>query len=371
MNKPIRVLQVIGIMDRGGAETMIMNLYRHIDRNIVQFDFVENENDGAYFDEEIRSLGGQIYHCPRFTGMNYSAYKRWWKHFFDTHNDYSIVHGHIGSTAAFYLKEAEKHGIVTIAHSHSAGMKDMKQFFYDILSYPTRNIADYLFMCSRQAGISRYGEQAISDPKRALLLPNAIDAEVFRYDRNLAGKKRHELAIDDDVFVVGHVGRFIDAKNHSFLLDIFKEFVSIRSSARLLIVGDGPLRSSIEEKIFALGLEDKVILTGMRSDVNELMMAMDVLVFPSLYEGLPVTLVEAQCNGLPCVISDKVPSDSILVPELVQVHSLNDTAAKWAETALDCKCEDRTCCADKVKAAGFDIEENAKWLEEFYLEKAR
>ena len=371
MNKPIRVLHVIGIMDRGGAETMIMNLYRHIDRDKVQFDFVENENDGAYFDDEIRSLGGQIYHCPRFTGKNYSAYKKWWKHFFDTHNECSVVHGHIGSTAAFYLEEAGKHGIVTIAHSHSAGMKDMKQFFYDILSYPTRNIANYLFMCSRQAGISRYGEQAISDPGRAFLVPNAIDTEVFRYDRDIATEKRHELAISDDVFVIGHVGRFIDAKNHSFLLDIFKEIINVHSSSRLLIVGDGALRHAIEEKIAVLGLEEKVILTGMRSDVNELMMAMDILVFPSLYEGLPVSLVEAQCTGLPCVISDKVPSDSILIPELVKVRSLNDTAAEWAETAINCRCEDRIACADKVKGVGFDIEESAKWLEEFYLEKAR
>ena len=167
MNDPIRVLQVIGIMNRGGAETMIMNLYRNIDRQIVQFDFVENENDGAFFDEEIRNLGGQIYHCPRFTGKNYFTYRKWWKEFFDNHHEYKIVHGHIGSTAAIYLKEAKNHGIVTIAHSHNIDGKNRKQFFYNILSYPTRNIADYLFMCSKQAGIDRYGKENALDSKRA------------------------------------------------------------------------------------------------------------------------------------------------------------------------------------------------------------
>lgn len=371
MDKPIRVLQVIGIMDRGGAETMIMNLYRHIDRNKVQFDFVENENDGAYFDEEIRSLGGNIYHCPRFNGKNYKAYKKWWKHFFDTHNEYSIVHGHIGSTTAIYLKEAGRHGIVTIAHSHNISAKNGKQILYDILSRPTRNIADYLFMCSRQAGIERYGETAVSDSKRAFLVPNAIDTSAFCFSKEMRKEKRAELSVSEETILIGHVGRFTQQKNHLFLLDVFSEVVNKQPSAKLLLVGDGELHQSIEEKIDTRGLSGSVILAGIRSDVNELMMAMDVLVFPSLYEGLPVTLVEAQCTGLPCVISDKVPSDSILVPELVQVCSLNDTAAKWAETALDCKCEDRTCCADKVKEAGFDIEENAKWLEEFYLEKAR
>ena len=371
MSEPIRVLHVIGIMNRGGAETMIMNLYRHIDRSKVQFDFVENENDGAYFDAEILDLGGKVYHCPRFTGNNFLAYKRWWKEYFDTHHKYSAVHGHIGSTAAFYLKEANKHGLTTIAHSHSAGTKNAKQILYDILSFPTRNIADYLFMCSEQAGISRYGEQAARDSKRAFLLPNAIDTKAFCFSGNIRKQKRQELDIDDETFVVGHVGRFADVKNHLFLLDVFKEISLLRPAAELLLVGDGELRSSVEKKAVDLGLQSRVIFTGDRSDVNELMMAMDVFVFPSKYEGLPVTLVEAQCSGLPCVIADTIPSDSILNNELIRVRSLHETASEWAGEVLQCRSEERTVCADIIKKAGFDIEESAKWLEEFYLEKAK
>lgn len=371
MSKPIRVLQVIGIMNQGGAETMIMNLYRHIDRNKVQFDFVENENDGALFDEEIHLLGGRVFHCPRFSGKNYNKYRIWWKDFFNEHNDYSVVHGHIGSTAAIYLKEAKNQGITTIAHSHSTYIKGLKQYLYRILSYPTRNIADYFFMCSKQAGIDRYGQRAASDSNRAFLLPNAIDTESFRFGISARNEKRKEFGIKENEYVIGHVGRFVDVKNHSFLLNVFKKAVEDDSSAKLLLVGDGELRKSIEEKAIFLGINEKVVFAGNRSDVNKMLSAMDVLVFPSKYEGLPLTLVEAQCNGLSCVISDKVPEDSVLIKELIQIRSLNDSLSVWAETAVHRNCINRSICADKIKETKFNVEKSAKWLEDFYLEKAK
>lgn len=371
MNNPIRVLQVIGIMNQGGAETMIMNLYRNIDRSKVQFDFVENENSGAFFDDEIRNLGGHIYHCPRFRGKNYFEYKKWWKDFFDEHDEYSAVHGHIGSTAAFYLKEAKNHGIMAIAHSHSIYVKGQNHLLYSILSYPTRNIADYFFLCSEQAGIDRFGKQATSNPERAFFVPNGIDTEAFRFNVESRKNKRKEYGIKDDEFVIGHVGRFVDAKNHAFLLDVFKEAILINPSSKLLLVGDGEMHQSIEEKAEYMGLKEKTIFLGNRPDVNDLLSAMDVLVFPSKYEGLPVTLVEAQCNGLPCVISDSIPSDCVLIPELIQVRSLEENPVEWAKTALNCKTVNRIAYADKIKETGFDIKKSAKWLEEFYLEKAK
>lgn len=369
MNEPMRVLQVIGIMDRGGAEAMIMNLYRNIDRSKIQFDFVENENNGAFFDEEILDLGGKIYHCPRFNGKNIFSYQRWWKAFFDEHKEFKIVHGHIGSTATFYLKEAKKHGLVTIAHSHNTRSQGWKQLFYDVLSYPVRNIANHLFMCSLQAGIDRYGESAVK--KKGCLFPNAINTKEFCFNEDMRSRKREEMGFSTDNLLVGHIGRFVEQKNHLFLLEIFKEIVAFNRNAILLLVGDGPLRKDIEEKINALNLQGKVVLLGLRSDVNELLALMDVLVFPSKYEGLPVTLVEAQCNGLPCVISQNIPPDSILIKELAHTLSLEDSPAVWAKTALNCTCEDRASYAEKVKEAGYDVAESAKRLEEFYLEKAR
>lgn len=371
MNNPIRVLHVIGIMNQAGAETMIMNLYRHIDREKVQFDFVENENNGAFFDAEIQNLGGNIFHCPRFTGRNYLKYRKWWKSFFDSHNNYSIVHGHIGSSAAIYLKEAKNHGLVTIAHSHSIYVKDQSHFFYSLFSYPTRYIADYLFMCSERAGADRYGKKAVSDPGRAFLVPNAINTESFCFHESTRKRKRQELGIGDNEYVIGHVGRFTEAKNHSFLLDIFKEAVAESAPLKLLLVGDGELRQPIENKVISLGLKDKVILTGNRSDIDELLSVMDVMVFPSRYEGLPVTLVEAQCNGLPCIISDRVPSDCILIPELITVCSLQENALEWAKKALKTDRRNRSVYANRIEESSFNIKKSARWLEEFYLEKSK
>ena len=371
MSEPIRVLQVIGIMNLGGAETMIMNLYRHIDRTKVQFDFVQNENTGAFFDDEITQLGGKIYHCPRFTGKNYFTYRKWWRDFFDKHHEYAFVHGHIGSTAAIYLKEAKKHGVPTIAHSHNISPKSMKQFFYNMLSYPTRNIADYLFMCSLQAGIDRYGESAVSDKNRAYFVPNSIETERYRFDKQTREKVRRSLGFTEDALLIGHVGRFADQKNHLFLLDIFSEIVKRQPTARLLLVGDGTLRKEIEAKINVMDLSGKVILTGNRSDVNELLMAMDVFVFPSKYEGFGIGYVEAQCSGLPCIISDKVTPEGILIKEAVTVISLQSSTSEWANAILNCKTLKREECAALVKEAGFDVVRNAKRLEEFYLEKGK
>lgn len=371
MGEPIRVLQVIGIMNLGGAETMIMNLYRHIDRNKVQFDFVQNENTGAFFDDEITQLGGKIYHCPRFTGKNYFTYQKWWRDFFDSHHEYAFVHGHIGSTAAIYLKEAKKHGVPTIAHSHNISPKSMKQLFYNMLSYPTRNIADYLFMCSLQAGIDRYGKSAVSDKNRAYFVPNSIETELYRFNEEMREKVRKSLGITKDTLLIGHVGRFADQKNHLFLLDIFSEILKRRPTARLLLVGEGSLRKEIEQKIDEQYLADKVLLVGNQANVNELLMAMDVFAFPSKFEGLPVSLVEAQCSGLPCVISDQVPSDSILIKDLVHIIPLNGNPSEWADSVLNNQCNDRVICATLVKEAGFDVVRNAKRLEEFYLEKGK
>ena len=346
--EPIRVLQVIGIMNRGGAEAMIMNLCRNVDRNRVQFDFVEHSQEAAAFDDEILSLGGKIYRCPRYTGKNHLAYVKWWKAFFDKHaGEYRIVHGHIGSTAI-----------------------NLKSAIYRIISFWTRYIADFFFACSDQAGRDRYGINVVKRKERYQVLNNAIDTQRFAFDLSTRAGIRKVFGYADEL-VIGHVGRFDAAKNQSFLLDVFSEIVKREPNAKLLLVGDGPLRKQIETKVAALGLSDRVIFTGVRSDVADLMQAMDILVFPSKNEGLPVTLVEAQAAGLPCVISDSIPKDAVITKNLVTTLSLQDSPEKWAEHVLSRKQEARSDHSEEVKAAGFDIRETAKWLEEFYLDKAK
>ena len=369
----IRVLHVIRLMNHGGAEAMIMNLYRQIDREKVQFDFVENTTEEGAFDAEIRSLGGRIYHCPRFTGVNYLAYRKWWDIFFAGHaSEYAAVHGHIGSSAAIYLAAAKKYGVFAIAHSHGAdGKHGISQKLYKLLAYNTRNIADFFFACSEKAGIDRFGRRVVREEQRYRVFYNAVDTGRFCFDPVVRKEKRAELGLYERNYVIGHVGRFTEAKNHVFLLDIFAELKKKEPDAILLLVGDGDLRRTIEEKARKLQIVDSVILTGVRDDIPELMQAMDLLLFPSLHEGLPVTLVEAQSTGLPCVISSAIPPEAVIAKDLVSVLSLESDPAQWAEQVLALKNTGRTDHHEAIAQAGFDIRDNAKWLEDFYLEKAR
>lgn len=363
MTEPIRILHVIGVMNRGGAETMIMNLYRNIDRTKVQFDFVENEGEAAAFDAEIRALGGKIYNCPRYRGKNHLAYMKWWHEFFRSHRDeYPIVHGHIGSTAAIYLSVAKRYGAYTIAHSHSAGLGSA---MYRVFAYPTRYVADHFFACSRDAGISRYGKKVGGSEKRCRVLNNAIDTRRFACNPEVRSRIRDQLRISEDILVVGHVGRFVDAKNHLFLIDIFDQIRKKNPKSVLLLVGDGELRPQIEEKISQKQLKDAVIMTGVQADVWNYYQAMDVFAFPSIYEGVPVSMVEAQTAGLPCCVSANVPGETAIT-DLVEFISLEQGPEFWAERIIRRAADPRRDMTREMEQAGFDVSATSKWLEDFY-----
>ena len=368
MDKPIRVLHVIGIMNRGGAETMIMNLYRHIDRSKVQFDFVENSSEPAVFDEEILSLGGRIYRCPHYNGKNHVTYVKWWNEFFQAHSkEYPIVHGHLGSTAVIYLSIAKKHGSYTIAHSHSAGTDhSIKSYLYRIMSYNTRNVADYFFACSEAAGLDRFGRNVISSTHYAVL-NNAIEVDKFSYNPNIRQSVRKRLGYEPSQIVVGHIGRYTKEKNHIFVFKIFCELKKLNENVKLLMIGDGPLHTQITQASERMGIFQDTVFTGVRSDVDRLVQAMDIFVLPSLYEGLPVTMVEAQAAGLPCIISDKVPAECILTEGLVDVMPLSAGAEAWADAILEKRNTPRTDRSAEIAAHGFDIATEAVKLQEFYL----
>ena len=363
----IRVLHVIGIMNRGGAETMIMNLYRKMDRNRVQFDFVVHTDEVAIYDEEILGYGGKIYHCPKFRFGNIIKYIKWWNKFFKQHNDeYKIVHGHIGSTAAIYLKIAKKFNKFTIAHSHSAGNEfNLKQILYNIISYNTRFIADYFIACSLNSGISRFGKKVCKDRSRFLILNNAIDVDQFKYDVNIRKKLRSQLKVDNKI-VIGHVGRFTYEKNHKFIIDIFKEYKKVHQDSSLLLVGDGPMRQEMEDYAKSLNLSDSITFMGVQTNVNELMQAFDLLLFPSIYEGLPVTLVEAQSASLPCLISNTVSKESILNDKLVSMLSLEEPISEWIKNMDNLLSIKREYNVEDIKNKGFDINETAKQMRCFY-----
>lgn len=358
----IRVLHVVTYMGRGGLETMIMNYYRHMDRSKVQFDFLVHRDFRADYDDEIEALGGKIHRLPRLVPWG-KEYLRALDAFFDAHPEYRIVHVHQDCLSAVALKAAKKHGVpVRIAHSHNSSQdKNFKYLIKLIYKKQIPRYATQLFACGKDAGDWMFGGAEYT------IVNNAIDATKYTYDAERAAAVRERLGIPQEALVLGHVGRFSEVKNHTFLIDVFDQIYKERRDAYLLLVGDGDLCADVEEKVRSLGLGERVVFAGVRKDVPELLQAMDVFVFPSLYEGLPVSLVEAQAAGLPCLISDVIP-DACVLTELIQKVSLQEKAEVWAEKVLTAAKQERRSRYQEIADMGFDIVQNAAWLQNYYLE---
>lgn len=366
MSTPIRVLHVIGIMNIGGAETMIMNLYRHIDRTKVQFDFVENSYERGYFDDEIERLGGRIYRCPHYNGKNHFIYIKWWKDFFKKHEKENyIVHGHIGSTAALYLGVAKKYHLYTIAHSHNAATAiTPKTFLYGVYSFPTRYIANHFFSCSKAAAISRFGKRIAANSKKCTILNNAIDSNIYCYD-SIARKRIRGNNHWDKKYVIGHIGRFDPVKNHSFLVKVFKKYYLQDKSSVLVLIGDGVEKEKIKKLVQSENLNKNVIFMGYRKDIPELLQAIDILVLPSFSEGLPVTVIEGQAAGLTCLCSASVTRE-VDITGLCKFLNI-DSSQKWIDELKKNKGNTRSNTRECIIKAGYDIKTTAKWIEDYYL----
>ncbi|MDD2969860.1 MAG: glycosyltransferase [Lachnospiraceae bacterium] len=365
MSEPIRVLHVLGGVSLGGAESRIMDLYRQTDRSRLQFDFLIHTTEPGYFEDEILSLGGKIYRLPRFKGWNLIQYLEAVNRFFEAHHEFVAVHGHMTSTASLYLPIAKKYGIpLTIAHARSAGTDPgIKGMITKFLRKSLYKKADTLLSCSTEAAIAVYGKKSV-DNHMVQILPNAIVTKDFAYDPEMREQMRDKLGISDR-FVVGHVGRFHYAKNHEFLVSIFKSIALKRPDAILLLMGEGPLLSEIKEKIQLEGLSNSVIFTGNQRNVSDYYMAMDYLVFPSRFEGLPGTIVEAQSSGLQCLMSDTVTPE-VMITDCVKRLSLDETAGKWAEEVLKDTDHVRMDRSREVAQAGFDAKAQVEWLFQFY-----
>lgn len=365
-NQPLRVLHVVTSMNRGGLETMIMNYYRHIDRQRVQFDFLVHRDERADYDDEIESLCGNIYRIPRLVPWSI-RYRKSLNSFFDSHPEYSIVHVHQDCLSSIALKTAKKHGVpVRIAHSHSTNIdKNIKYFIKIIYRRFITKYATKLMACSEAAGKWMF---CCKDSSKFTILPNAVDAKKFDFNTQLRTDLRKELGISQNDFVLGHIGRFAPEKKHEFIIDIFNLFLKSNPNARLVLVGDGELRNAIEKKVANLGLTEYVRFTGTVSNVSHFLQVMDAFVFPSKYEGLGIALIEAQTSGLPCVISESLPNECVICSDLISRISINDSAKKWVECILGFSNSSRKGRSDDIVSAGYDINECAKKLEEFYLE---
>lgn len=366
--KPIRVLHVLGTTNLGGAESRIMELYRKIDREKVQFDFLVHTDKEGDYSAEIRALGGKIYSVPRFNVKNYRTYHNALVRFFEKHHDYAAIQGHMTSTASIYLPIAKKAGIpLTIAHARSAGVdKGIKGLVTKIIRFPLKTRADYLFTCSKEAGIAVYGKKAVRQGK-VWTIPNAIDTERFRFNRSVRAKMLEELGLSDK-FVIGHVGRFGFMKNHAYLIAVFYELCKMHDDVALVLIGKGELEEEIRRKVQDLGLTEKVHFLGTRANVEDYYQAFDYFVFPSVFEGLPGSVAEAQAAGLHCLISDKVTRE-VALTDLAVYRSIEDAPAEWAEEIQkNAKAAMiRKDMQQEIIDKDFDVAIQAKQMEEFYL----
>ena len=365
MDYPIKVLVLDTVMDRGGAETMMMNYLRNMDRSKVQLDFMVNREYKADYEDEIKELGGKIYRmCPMYP-QNFGKYKRQIREFLKEHPEYQIIHSNLEERSYFALKEAKKLNIpVRISHSHNApkgfDLKSIVRYYFRARLKPQ---VTHMFTCGLEAGDWLYGKE---NRDKFIMQNNAIDAKAYEYNEEIEKKMRKEFDLEGK-FVIGHVGRFFPQKNHSFLIDIFNEVHKKDKDAILMLVGGGELKEEIENKVKSLGLENYVRFTGVRSDVNNIMQCFNVFILPSLFEGLPVTMVEAQAAGLKCIISDKVPKQCDITGN-VQVIPLEKSPEKWAEEILKYKDNyKKESMYEKIVEAKFDIKENALWMQNFYI----
>lgn len=360
MEQPIRILQIVSYMQRRGLETLLMNCMRRMDRSKVQFDFIVHRSFRADYDDEIEVLGGRIYRLPRLNPFS-PAYQKALRGFFREHPEYRIVHCHLDCMSSLPLAAAKASGVpVRIAHAHSSSQdKDLKYLLKRHYMKKIPAAATHFFACSGAAGSWMFPGRSVR------LIRNGIDTAAFAFDPRQRAVRRRELGLDKQL-TVGHVGRLIDVKNHSFLLEVFAELLRSAPDAVLLLVGSGPLEEQLREKARVLGLEDQVRFLGVRSDVPALMQAMDVFVLPSLYEGLGISAVEAQASGLPCLLSDRVPTDCGMTDQ-VEFLPLR-SPERWAQAILRAAGLPRYGDCSDIVRAGYDITSTAGELQQFYLE---
>lgn len=359
-NESVRVLHVLTGLSNGGAESFIMNMYRNIDRNKVQFDFLLRSNENV-FKEELEKMGSRVFTTasfPRHFIQNALQTSR----FFKEHH-YDIIHVHANALLYTYaLSCAKKNGVkCRIVHSHNSAMAHMQLLpIHNANKRRIHKLATDYFACSDAAGKWMFNGGYT-------LVHNAIDLSDFAYSAQKRAQIREKLGIKDGELVIGHVGRFTEQKNHTFLIDIFNEMLKTGCNAKLVLIGDGPLKQAMEKKADELRLAGRVLFLGPRKDVADIIDAFDVFVFPSIYEGLGIVIIEAQANGIPAICSDAIP-DQAIIGSAVTKLSLASGVKAWADCILNTELQ-RVQLMDRLQAAGYDVRAEAKKLQEYYLSK--
>lgn len=363
--KPIKILQVFTVLNKGGAETNLMNYFRNMDRSQFQMDFLVHRENG-FFEQEILNAGCPIYRLPPILPWKLKEYKNAVKEFFDAHHDYDIIHGQCSELGVFIYEEAKRRNIpVIIAHAHNAKMdKDKKLVFRLVWKKRMRKSINQFFTCGKEAAENLFGKKLAL---KSFQMNNAVEVENFKFNQEIRDQKRKELGVGEGRYII-NIGRFNAQKNQLFLLEVFAEIYKKNKKCHLFLVGQGDLENKLREKTKKLNIEKNVHFMGLRTDIPQLLQAMDVFLFPSLYEGFSVAFVEAQCTGIQCVISDGIPKESILLEENVEIISLKKSSIFWANKIIGMQNSERKDVSELIIEKGYDIKQNAKKLEQKYKE---
>ncbi|OKL36557.1 glycosyltransferase family 1 protein [Domibacillus mangrovi] len=328
---PVKILHVVGAMNRAGTETMLMNIYRNIDREKIQFDFISYSQEDAHYDEEIKKLGGKVIKLSKTRSVKeiYDAIKK--------NGPYDVVHSHTLFHCGIANIAALLAGVkVRISHAHTTldnSEHYTRKLYIQLMRCMINTFSTNLLACSNGAGRYLFGEKSVAKINYSFF-PNAIDYSKFLKKPR---KEVMEFKVEKEFgssLVIGHIGRFIEAKNHLFLLAILKRMLKKDSTIKLLLVGNGDLKVEIEEVAKKEGIYDNIRFVGIREDIPTMMHSMDVFVFPSVYEGLGMVLLEAQASGVPCVVSEAIQPEADLNIGLVSTLSLADGPDVWAEEIM-------------------------------------
>ena len=367
-NKPIRIAHVIGKLNAAGVEAVVNNYYRNIDHTKYQFDYFIDSDGECQPPQELIDMGARYYVIPPYQHL-FKHVKTLTKYFKE--NNYKIVHSGMNTLAPISLFCAWRAGVpIRINHNHStAGKGEIKR---NLMKYSLRPFAKcfatHFAACSRYAGEWLFGKKMMGRGK-VKIFNNAIDVNKFKYDEKIRNDVRKELSIENK-FVIGHVGRFMHQKNHNFLINLFKQVHDKDNETILLLIGIGELMNDIKEKVRQLGLQNDVLFLGARNDVNRIYQAMDIFVLPSYYEGLPVVGVEAQAAGIPCVFSNQMTKETVIIPE-TKMKRLDDDKKKWVRVILKSRNIKKRDTSKEIANAGFDIKLEAKKMEKYYTSLLR
>ncbi len=367
----IRVLHITEVLSQAGIESFLMNVYRRIDRNKVQFDFLVLRNEHEFFDEEVESLGGHKYwvHSDIKNTLIRILEETKQIEIFLKKNHYDIVHIHYTTPLrAPYLHAALKCGAThRIYHAHSAyvsGKSKLKLLIYSFMRKKIEIWGTDFFACSHAASRWMYPEDLLKRGED-IVIPPGLEIDKFKFDKSQRDRIRKELNIKNE-FVLIHTGRFTEQKNQSFIVRVFSELKKTVQNSKLLLSGIGSMQDEVKELTKKLDLNEDVIFLDVKPDIYPYLSAADVYVMPSLYEGLPLAAVEAQCSGLPCVMSNLI-TEEVALTENVSFLDLNDPIEKWTSKILEYKNFSRRDESRTIKDCGYDIDDIAKKMEEFYI----